>query len=135
MYCLRKSFINTRPLGSSGYAQYCPKLLVLICNRRCMPTYLTITVIEWINVLSRPVYKHLMVDSLNYCIQHKGLKVYCWCLMSNHLHLVAIAEEGSLSDILRDFKKFTSKALIKVIQEVNKSRTFATCYITDEKYY
>ena len=42
--------------------------------------------------------------------------------MSNHLHLVAIAEEGSLSDILRDFKKFTSKALIKAIQEVPESR-------------
>jgi len=84
--------------------------------------YLTITVVEWIDVLSRPVYKHLMVDSINYCIVNKGLKVYCWCLMSNHLHMVASAEEGSLSDILRDFKKFTSKALIQAIQEVPESR-------------
>ena len=84
--------------------------------------YLTITVVEWIDALSRPVYKHLIVDSINYCIAHKGLKVYCWCLMSNHLHMVASAEEGSLSDILRDFKKFTSKALIQAIQEVPESR-------------
>ena len=84
--------------------------------------YLTITVVEWIDVLSRPVYKHLMVNSINYCIVNKGLKVYCWCLMSNHLHMVASAEEGSLSDILRDFKKFTSKALIQAIQEVPESR-------------
>ena len=85
--------------------------------------YLTITVVEWIDVLSRPVYKHLMVDSMNYCIANKGLEVYCWCIMSNHLHLIASAkEDGSLSDILRDFKKFTSKALIKAIQEVPESR-------------
>ena len=85
--------------------------------------YLTITVVEWIDVLSRPVYKHLMVDSINYCIANKGLEVYCWCLMSNHLHLIASAKnEGSLSDILRDFKKFTSKALIQAIQEVPESR-------------
>ena len=84
--------------------------------------YLTITVVEWIDVLSRPVYKHLIIDSINYCIANKGLKVYCWCLMSNHLHMVASAQEGSLSDILRDLKKFTSKALIKAIQEVPESR-------------
>ena len=27
--------------------------------------YLTLTVVEWIDVFSRPVYKHLIVDSLN----------------------------------------------------------------------
>ena len=36
--------------------------------------------------------------------------------------MVASAEEGSLFDILRDFKKFTSKALIQAIQEVPESR-------------
>jgi len=80
--------------------------------------YLTLTIVEWIDIFSRPVYKHLVIDSLNYCIANKGLKVYCWCLMSNHLHLIASAgEEGNLSDILRDFKKFTSKAIIDAIKE------------------
>jgi len=75
--------------------------------------YLTLTIVEWIDIFSRPVYKHLIVDSINYCIANKGLQVYCWCLMSNHLHLIASAgDEGSLSDILRDFKMVTSKELI-----------------------
>ena len=43
--------------------------------------------------------------------------------MSNHLHLIAGAKNGNnLSDILRDFKKFSSKAIIKSIQEENESR-------------
>ena len=43
--------------------------------------------------------------------------------MSNHLHMIASASgENSLSDILRDFKKFTSKAIIKAVQEVPESR-------------
>lgn len=43
--------------------------------------------------------------------------------MSNHLHLIASAkEEDHLSDILRDFKKFTSKALINAIKETPESR-------------
>jgi REP element-mobilizing transposase RayT len=84
--------------------------------------YLTITVVDWIDIFSRPVYKHIIVDSINYCIVNKGLKVYCWCLMSNHLHMIASADNGSLSDILRDFKKFTSKALIQAVQEEAESR-------------
>lgn len=43
--------------------------------------------------------------------------------MSNHLHLIASAgDEGNLSDILRDFKKFTSKAIIETIKEIPESR-------------
>jgi len=75
--------------------------------------YLTLTVVDWVDIFSRPVYKHIIVDSLNYCIANKGLKVYCWCLLSNHLHMIAAAsDEDTLSDILRDFKKFT--LLIKI---------------------
>jgi putative transposase len=85
--------------------------------------FLTLTIIDWIDIFSRPVYKHIMVDSMNYCISHKGLKVYCWCLMSNHLHMIASAsDEDSLSDILRDFKKFTSKAITDAVKEEPESR-------------
>jgi len=39
-----------------------------------------------------------------------------WCIMSNHVHLIASATEpNNLSDILRDLKKFTSTNIIKAI--------------------
>jgi putative transposase len=85
--------------------------------------FLTLTIVDWIDIFSRPVYKHLLVDSLNFCIANKGLKVFCWCLLSNHLHMIAaVSGEDSLSDILRDFKKFTSKSIIQTINEVPESR-------------
>ncbi|MFA5330635.1 MAG: hypothetical protein WC384_22775 [Prolixibacteraceae bacterium] len=31
--------------------------------------YLTLTIEEWIDAFSKPVYKHIIVNSLNYCIQ------------------------------------------------------------------
>ena len=36
--------------------------------------------------------------------------------MSNHVHLMAASKENNLGDILRDFKKFTSKQIIAAIQ-------------------
>jgi putative transposase len=85
--------------------------------------FLTMTVVDWVDVFTRPVYKHIVIDSLKYCQKEKGLEIYAWCLMTNHLHLIASAKEGyNLSDILRDFKKFTSKKIVEAIQAENESR-------------
>lgn len=37
--------------------------------------------------------------------------------MSNYVHFILSAKENNLSDVLRDFKKFTSKELIKSIKD------------------
>jgi len=85
--------------------------------------FLTMTVVDWVDIFTRPVYKHIIVDSLKYCQKEKGLIIFSWCLMSNHLHLIAGAPEGyNLSDIIRDFKKFTNKEIIQTIQNTNESR-------------
>jgi REP element-mobilizing transposase RayT len=85
--------------------------------------FLTLTVVDWIDAFTRKEHKLKVVDSLRYCQGHKGLIVYAWCLMPSHLHLIAAAETGfSLSEILRDFKKFTSKQIVKAVREEPESR-------------
>jgi REP element-mobilizing transposase RayT len=84
---------------------------------------LTFTIVDWIDVFSRKEYKIVIVDSLNYCIGHKGFEVFAWCLMSNHLHLVCRAiEPARISDIIRDFKKFTAKTILDKIETEPESR-------------
>ena len=70
---------------------------------------------EWIDVFTRKEYRDIVLDSIRYCQSEKGLALHSWCLMSNHLHLVVSAKNENLSDILRDFKKFTSKQIIEAI--------------------
>jgi REP element-mobilizing transposase RayT len=85
--------------------------------------FLTLTVVDWVDVFTRKDYKIIIVDSLNFCIAIKGLEVYAWVIMSNHLHLIVKAKEGFvLSHILRDFKKFTSKEISAKILEIGESR-------------
>ncbi len=82
------------------------------------------TVTDWVDIFIRPDYNLEMVRSLKYWQQHKGLEIFAWCLMSNHLQIIAAAKENqpnTLSDILRDFKKFTSKEIIRLIDEENES--------------
>ena len=50
--------------------------------------------------------------------------MYGWVIMSNHIHLIITTktQEGNISAIIRDFKKFTSKAISKAIQQIPESR-------------
>ena len=83
------------------------------------------SVVDWVDIFTREDYRYVIVDSLKYCHKEKGLEIYAWRLMSNHLHLIASAKENgqiTLSDILRDFKKFTSKAITRKITEIPESR-------------
>ena len=62
-------------------------------------------------------------SALKHCQYEKGLEIYGYCLMSSHLHLICKATNGFiLSDIMRDFKKFTSKKIIQTIINEPESR-------------
>ena len=82
--------------------------------------FVTFTVIHWIDIFSRKEYRDIIVDSLNYCIAEKDLKVCAWVIMSNHVHLIITtkSDEGNISDIIRDFKKNISKQIAKEIQTI-----------------
>ncbi len=73
--------------------------------------------VNWIDVFKRREYKDIIVDSLNYCIKNKGLVVYAWVIMSNHVHLVIERRSVALEDVMRDLKKRTSKTILKAIEE------------------
>jgi len=79
--------------------------------------FLTFNTVDWIDIFIRPVYKQIIVHSLNHFIEHKGLNVYAWCLMTNHLHLLVQARDnGVIAEIEKEFKSFTTK---KILQEID----------------
>jgi REP element-mobilizing transposase RayT len=85
--------------------------------------FLTLTVVGWIDVFTRINYKTIIIDSLRHCQKEKGLAIFGFCLMSSHIHLIARAEgNNTLSEVLRDFKKYTSKTIIKQILSEPESR-------------
>jgi putative transposase len=79
--------------------------------------FLTATVVDWIDIFTRREYKDFIVESLDFCRKEKGLEIYAYVIMTNHIHLVArTKEDGNLGNILRDFKGYTSKQLYKMIE-------------------
>ena len=71
---------------------------------------MTMMVVEWIDLFTRVTQKQLIVDLLKYCQENKGLNIFGWCLMPSHMHLIANTKiPFDLDDVVRDFKRHTSK--------------------------
>ena len=79
--------------------------------------FLTLQVVEWIDIFTRKIYVDVVLTSLGYCRKEKGLRIWVYVVMSNHLHLIVSAENKNLSDVLRDFKRFTATTILKMVQE------------------
>ncbi len=48
--------------------------------------------------------------------------IYAFVIMSNHIHLLVESQTEDLSGTIRDFKKFTSKKIIEIIESGGESR-------------
>ena len=79
--------------------------------------FITCTVNKWVDIFTRKVYTDIVVESLNYCAMHKGLIIYGYVIMSNHVHLLIQAKEENLPGIIRDFKKFTAQTIVRTVEE------------------
>ncbi|MCD8042583.1 MAG: transposase [Tannerellaceae bacterium] len=84
--------------------------------------YVTFQVVHWIDIFTRKEYRDIIIDSLNYCQQHKGLEIYGYVIMSNHIHLLLKSEVGLISSTLRDLKSFTTKQMLQFMQTEQESR-------------
>jgi putative transposase len=49
------------------------------------PYFISFATVYWIDVFIRPLYKDILVESINYCIKEKDLIIYAWALTERSL--------------------------------------------------
>ena len=79
--------------------------------------FVSFATVNWIDVFIRKEYKEIIVASIKYCINEKGLELYAWCIMTSHVHLIIGTSGEKMEDIIRDMKRHTSKTLLSAIKE------------------
>lgn len=79
--------------------------------------FLTFQVVGWVDIFSRQTYRDIIIDSLAYCKEHKGLRIYAYVIMTNHVHTIMRSDTSKLSDTVRDFKRFTSNKIMNEVSE------------------
>jgi putative transposase len=116
IFCFREikaKFTSIRQITMAGYT---------ISNQQGLH-FLTFTVVGWVDVFTRKSYRDVILDSFRYCQKERGLLIYGYVIMSNHLHLIVRTEKEDLSNVIRDFKKFTAKTILKLIQDKSKGES------------
>ena len=78
--------------------------------------FVTFAVVNWIDLFVRNEYRQLIIDSWEYCHEHKGLEIYSYCMMSSHIHMIIGSNKDKLEDIMRDMKRHTSETLKEAIK-------------------
>jgi REP element-mobilizing transposase RayT len=84
--------------------------------------YVTFQIVRWVDLFTRKVYRDIVIDSLKYCQSNKGLEIYAFVIMSNHIHILLRSNIGKLSDTIREFKSFTAKQILLAIDTESESR-------------
>jgi putative transposase len=88
--------------------------------------FITTTAVERVHLFRRDVNKRIIVDSLNYMRVEGWLNLYVFVVMPNHVHfIVRFLPEHTLTDVMREFKKHTSKQIIRQYQAEDNERVLA----------
>lgn len=82
--------------------------------------FFTFQVVGWADIFTRKRYRDIILDSFKFCRQNKGMLLYAYVIMSNHVHAIIQSQEGDLSALIRDFKRHTSSKIIKAISTYRK---------------
>ena len=78
--------------------------------------FLTFTVNKWIDILDKSNHFEILASSLKYCIDFKSLKLEAFVFMPSHIHLIATSP--SVSSFIRDFKRYTSREILKNVRMI-----------------
>lgn len=84
--------------------------------------FITLQTVDSVDIFVRPVYKQVIVHTLNHFIESKGLIVYAWCLMTHHLHLLVAGDCKSLEELKSEYKRFTTKKILEAIETEPEGR-------------
>ena len=79
--------------------------------------FISFATVYWIDVFTRNEYKNILLDSWSYCHKNKGLDIYSWVIMTNHVHMIIGSRKDKPEDIVRDMKSYTSRKLRECILE------------------
>lgn len=79
--------------------------------------FVSFAVVYWIDVFTRDEYFAAIAESLDYCRKNKGMELYGYCIMPSHVYLIFRSSLNDPSGLMRDFKGFTARKMLKSIYE------------------
>jgi putative transposase len=81
--------------------------------------FVTFTVHNWYYLFDRHHRFEILEDSFVFCQKNKGLKIFAFVFMLNHIHFIGTAPD--MIAVIRDMKTFLAKELKENIAETERN--------------
>ncbi|MDX1365752.1 MAG: transposase [Arenibacter latericius] len=79
--------------------------------------FISYSTVYWIDVFTRQTYFSILEEAITYCRAEKGMEIFAYCFMPSHIHMIFRSDKEDPSGLLRDFKGFTARKIIKSIKD------------------
>ena len=79
--------------------------------------FISFATVNWVDVFTSEIYFQIIIDSIKYCREKKGMELYAYCIMPDHIHMMFRSVNNDAAGLIRDFKGFTSRKIIATLKE------------------
>jgi REP element-mobilizing transposase RayT len=79
------------------------------------PYFMTCTIVGWTPIFTRPDTFDLIYDSWRFLQRDRQFQLFAYVILENHLHLIARAPELSVD--MQNFKSFTARQIIDLLEQ------------------
>jgi putative transposase len=81
------------------------------------PHFLTCTIVDWLPVFTRPEAVEIVLDSWTFLQSNGRMCIYAYVILENHLHFIASSDH--LAKEVGDFKSYTARKLLDLLEHAN----------------
>ncbi|WP_252734480.1 transposase [Arenibacter algicola] len=79
--------------------------------------FVSFATVYWVDVFTRQAYFAILQEAMEHCRTKNGIEVFTFCFMPSHVHLIFRSANDNPTGLLRDFKGFTARKIIKASEE------------------
>jgi REP element-mobilizing transposase RayT len=84
------------------------------------PYFMTSTLVGWLPLFILPQIVELIFDSWRFLQKQRQFQIFGYVILENHLHLIAKSPE--LPKDVQNFKSFTARKIIDLLQQRSSKR-------------
>jgi len=78
------------------------------------PYFMTCTIVGWLPIFTRPEAVEIVLESWRFLQRERSFQLHGFVILENHLHLVA--RSSNLAADIGDFKSFTARRLVELLE-------------------
>ncbi|KAA3634662.1 MAG: hypothetical protein DWP97_06565 [Calditrichaeota bacterium] len=90
--------------------------------------FVTSTIVGFINIFNRNEYAEILIENLNFYQKRGDFVVLAFVIMPNHFHFIVKTNSMSISNIIGNFKRYTSKQITRKLLEQNDLKLIEKLY-------